>query len=37
MTAMELYTELSGGSFPYEDVDALVDDLMAELEQGGYV
>ncbi len=37
MTAMELYTELSGGSFPYENVDALVDDLIAELEQSDYV
>lgn len=32
MTAMELNTKLSGGDFPYETVDDLVDDIMAELE-----
>lgn len=32
MTVMEMYSELSGGNFPYEDVDAFVDDIIAELK-----
>ena len=32
MTAMELNTKLGGGDFPYESVDAFVDDLMKQLE-----
>ncbi|QLK26761.1 MTH865 family protein [Natrinema zhouii] len=32
MTAMELNTKTAGGDFPYEDVDSLVDDLIAELK-----
>ena len=32
MTAMELNTKVSGGDWPYEDVDAFVDDVMDELE-----
>jgi hypothetical protein len=36
MTAMELHTQLSA-DFPYEDVDAFVDDLMAELRAEGHV
>ncbi len=32
MTAMELNTKLSG-DFPYEDVDAFVDDVMDELAE----
>ncbi len=32
MTAMELNTKLSGGNFPYENVDSFVDDVMAQLE-----
>ncbi|MFC7154569.1 MTH865 family protein [Halomarina halobia] len=32
MTAMELNTKLGGGDFPYEDVDAFVDDVLAQLE-----
>jgi len=32
MTAMELNTKLSG-EFPYEDVDAFVDDVMESLEE----
>lgn len=32
MTAMELNTKLGGGDFPYESVDAFVDDVMAQLE-----
>ena len=33
MTAMELNTKTTGGDFPYEDVDTLVDDLLRELEK----
>ncbi len=32
MTAMELNTKLSGGEFPYETVDAFVDDIISELK-----
>ena len=32
MTAMELNTKLSGGNFPYDDVESFVDDVMAQLE-----
>lgn len=32
MTAMELNTKLSGGEFPYESVDAFVDDIIDELK-----
>ncbi|USZ72329.1 MTH865 family protein [Natronosalvus halobius] len=32
MTAMELNTKLSGGDFPYENVDAFVDDVMEKLK-----
>lgn len=35
MTAMEIYTTVSGGEFPYEDVEPLVDDLLAELRDAG--
>ena len=35
MTAMELNAKTSGGDFPYEDVDSLVDDLIEELEAQG--
>ncbi len=31
MTAMELNTKVSGGDWPYEDVDAFVDDVLEEL------
>ncbi|MFB6199150.1 MAG: MTH865 family protein [Halobacteriaceae archaeon] len=35
-TAMELATKLSGHSnFPYEDVDALVDDVIEGLKEEG--
>ena len=38
ITAMELNQEASGqGNYPYESVDALVDDLMDGLEEEGYV
>ena len=38
ITAMELNQEASGqGDYPYEGVDALVDDLMDGLEEEGYV
>lgn len=33
MTAMELNTKLSGGNFPYEDVDSFVDDVIDQLEE----
>jgi len=32
MTAMELNTKLGGGDFPYETVDAFVDDVLEQLE-----
>ncbi|MFC7142643.1 MTH865 family protein [Halosimplex aquaticum] len=32
MTAMELNTKLGSGNFPYENVDAFVDDVMAQLD-----
>lgn len=32
MTAMELNTKVSGGDFPYETPEALVDDLLDSLE-----
>ncbi|TMT86946.1 hypothetical protein E2L06_10140 [Haloterrigena sp. H1] len=33
MTAMELNTKTTGGDFPYDDVESLVDDLLRELEK----
>ena len=33
MTAMELNTKLSGGNFPYDDVDSFVDDVIEQLEE----
>ena len=33
MTAMEMNTKVSGGDFPYEDVDSFVDDVMDQLEE----
>ncbi|WP_254531003.1 MTH865 family protein [Natrinema gelatinilyticum] len=35
MTAMELSTKTSGGDFPYDDVESLVDDLIEELKAQG--
>jgi len=32
MTAMELNTKLSGGNFPYDDVESFVDDVIDQLE-----
>jgi hypothetical protein len=32
MTAMELNTKLGSGDFPYESVDAFVDDVMDQLD-----
>jgi len=32
MTAMELNTKLGSGNFPYDSVDAFVDDVMDQLE-----
>lgn len=38
MTAMELNAELSGGQdFPYETVDDLVDDVIAELKANDHL
>jgi hypothetical protein len=38
ITAMELNQEAAGqGDYPYDSVDALVDDLMNGLEDEGYV
>jgi len=33
MTAMELNTKLGGGEFPYDSVDAFVDDVIEQLEE----
>lgn len=35
MTAMELNTKTSGGDFPYDDVESVVDDLIADLKEQG--
>lgn len=35
MTAMELNTKTAGGDFPYENVESLVDDLLAQLRERG--
>jgi hypothetical protein len=32
MTAMELNTKLGSGDFPYDSVDAFVDDVMDQLD-----
>ncbi len=32
MTAMELNTKISGGDWPYEDVESFVDDVIDQLE-----
>lgn len=37
MTAMELNTKLSGGDFPYENVDAFVDDVIEDLKDQGEI
>ncbi|SFS96445.1 MTH865 family protein [Halostagnicola kamekurae] len=37
MTAMELNTKLSGGDFPYESVDAFVDDVIENLKEQGEI
>lgn len=37
MTAMELTTALGAGDFPYEDHHALVEDVLADLEDHGYL
>jgi hypothetical protein len=37
MTAMELNSKVSGGEFPYESVDAFVDDVMDELDDQGLI
>jgi len=33
MTAMELNTKTTGGDFPYDAVESLVDDLLRELKK----
>ncbi|WP_436928921.1 MTH865 family protein [Halosimplex halobium] len=33
MTAMELNTKLGSGNFPYDSVDAFVDDIMEQLDE----
>jgi hypothetical protein len=33
MTAMELNTKLGSGNFPYESVDAFVDDIIEQLDE----
>lgn len=35
MTVMEMHSKLSA-DFPYETVEALVDDILQELEEEGY-
>ncbi|WP_459809411.1 MTH865 family protein [Halopiger thermotolerans] len=35
MTAMEMNTKVSGGDFPYDDPESLVDDLLQELKEKG--
>ncbi|MFP8952627.1 MTH865 family protein [Natrialbaceae archaeon A-arb3/5] len=35
MTAMELNTKTSGGDFPYDEPEALVDDIIADLKEQG--
>ncbi|MCU4744771.1 MTH865 family protein [Halobacteria archaeon AArc-m2/3/4] len=37
MTAMELNTKLSGGDFPYDNVDAFVDDIIEDLKDQDYL
>ena len=37
MTAMELNTKLPSGDFPYDDPESFVDDVMANLEEEGYL
>jgi hypothetical protein len=33
----ELNTKLGGGDFPYESVEAFVDDVLANLEEQGEI
>ncbi len=37
MTAMEMNTKLSSGDFPYETVDAFVDDVIEDLKEQGEI
>jgi hypothetical protein len=32
MTAMELNTKISGGDWPYDDVESFVDDVLDQLD-----
>lgn len=36
MTVMEMHSKLAA-DFPYETVEALVDDILQELEQDGHI
>jgi len=37
MTAMELNTKLSGGDFPYDDVESFVDDVLQQLKDQDHI
>lgn len=37
MTAMELNTKTSGGDFPYDEVEAFVDDIIEDLKDQGEI
>jgi hypothetical protein len=37
MTAMELNQAVSGGEFPYDNVESFVDDVMNALEEDGQI
>jgi hypothetical protein len=37
MTAVELNMKLPGGDFPYDSVDALVEDILNSLEEEGFI
>lgn len=37
MTAMEMNTKLPSADFPYDTVDAFVDDIMEALEDEGHI
>ena len=37
MTAVELNTKLPSPEFPYDSAEALVDDIVAALEDEGYL
>ncbi|ELY55147.1 MULTISPECIES: MTH865 family protein [Natronococcus] len=37
MTAMELNTKTTGGDFPYDEPEPLVDDILEDLEEQGEI